>query len=343
MKTNILFFTLINTLVLIIGLIFLNEKSIKKSKIGPIEITKEPEREKVEEKILEISNPQPSYLDYPKIIDQLKKWNKEVGEITEIGSYGKSSKGLELYYIRLTNTKIKEDKPKVLITACIHGNEPLATATVMWYIGNMLQNYILNDKIKKLFDTRDVYFIPVVSPDSYPKSRYVDGVDPNRNFPKINEPNQKSVAPVGFLMEFFKKIKPKAVISSHTWGRVFLIPFGDTMEDSKDHDSYVKIIGDMAKLSKYRYIKASDMYLGNGGLNNPPIRAMGLSYDEYKYSVPIYGTELDWYYRNGAFATVMEFGTHQRIPSDLDIKTEFDMTYEAFLYFLEEAPKVELK
>ena len=49
----------------------------------------------------------------------------------------------------MTNTKIKEDKPKVLITACIHGNEPLATATVMWYIGNMLQNYSLNDKIKK--------------------------------------------------------------------------------------------------------------------------------------------------------------------------------------------------
>ena len=50
MKTNILFFTLINTLVLIIGLIFLNEQSIKKSKINPIEIVKEPEIEKIEEK-----------------------------------------------------------------------------------------------------------------------------------------------------------------------------------------------------------------------------------------------------------------------------------------------------
>ena len=42
---------------------------------------------------------------------------------------------------------------------------------------------------------RDIYFIPVVSPDSYPKSRIVDKVDPNRDFPHLGRPNHKSIPP----------------------------------------------------------------------------------------------------------------------------------------------------
>ena len=89
----------------------------------------------------------------------------------------------------------------------------------------------------------------------------------------------------------------------------------------------------MSELTGYRMIKASSMY-----------------------NHPIFGTELDWYYRNGAFsmtpngkrihrgafAIVMEFGTHQRIPSMEDIKTEFDRTFEAVLHFIKEAPLVEI-
>jgi hypothetical protein len=74
------------------------------------------------------------------------------------------------------------------------------------------------------------------------------------------------------------------------------------------------------------------------------------------YNSPIYGTEVDWYYRNGAFATtpnrkrihrgafaiVMEFGTHQHIPSQSDIDSEFRRTFQAVLYFIKEAPLVEI-
>jgi hypothetical protein len=38
------------------------------------------------------------------------------------------------------------------------------------------------------------------------------------------------------------------------------------------------------------------------------------------------------------FAIVMEFGTHQRLPSHEEIKNEFNMTWKAFLIFLEKAP-----
>jgi len=58
--------------------------------------------------------------------------------------------------------------------------------------------------------------------------------------------------------------------------------------------------------------------------------------------MPIYGTEVDWYYRNNSFAVVMEFGTHQRKPTLEEIKFEYNRTNDAFLYFLEKAPTTKL-
>ena len=110
------------------------------------------------------------------------------------------------------------------------------------------------------------------------------------------------------------------------------------MEHSENKADYDRIVGQMCKLSGYRMMRACDMY-GANGLNNPPIRAMG----EGNYGLPIHGTEVDWYYRNKAFSIVMEFGTHQRIPTVTDTKTEFDKTWNAALLFIQEGPKVTIK
>lgn len=283
----------------------------------------------------------PSFLDYKSLIAQIKEWEEECPDLVEVGTYGKSTKQQDLYYIRIRNKRVKEELPKILITACIHGNEPLATSTTMWYVGSILKNYN-NKNIENLVDSRDLYFIPVVSPDSYPKSRIVDGVDPNRNFPGTQNLDLKSVPPVAALQEFFLQIKPKAVMSGHTYGRVYLMPPGDSMNNCPDHDEFVNVLSEMSKLSGYRHIRACDLYMGNGNVNVKPKRTYGTPHGGFNSMVPIYGTETDWYYRNGAFAIVVEFGTHQKIPTDSDISTEFDKTYEAMLYFLVNAPKVEI-
>lgn len=279
-----------------------------------------------------ISDPKPSYLNYKKTVAKMKEWAREAPELSEVFSYGKSSDGEELYCIKLSNKRVGKtaERPRVLITACIHGNEPLAASTVMWYIGAMLDQYGKENEFTALMDSREVYFVPVVSPDSYPNSRFVDGVDPNRNFPTASNPGVKSAPPVAALQELFMSVKPAAVISGHTWGRVYLVPPGDRMENSPRHEDYERVVGKMAKLSGYRWMRACDMYKKNGGLNNPPVKTIA--------GVPIYGSEVDWYERHGSFSVVMEFGTHQRVPSDQDIRVEFEHTFRAFLHFLREAP-----
>lgn len=305
-----------------------------------------------------IASPRPSYMNYAATVAKLKEWNNQAPELTEVGTYGKTSRGQDIYYLRIYNKRNTGEKPRVLLTACIHGNEPLASSTVMWWTGTMLESYSKDESIRKLLDERDIYIVPVVSPDSYPSSRHVNGVDPNRDFPGPSRPNHQSKPPVAAIQGFFHKISPNAVISGHTWGRVYLTPYGDKMAHSENKEDYDRIVGQMKTLSGYRMIRACDMYGPGGGLNNPPIKAgieehdgeetqcscmcrhMGL---DGKYGTPIYGSEVDWYYRNKAFAIVMEFGTHQRIPSDSDTKTEFDKTYTSALHFIKEAPLVQHK
>lgn len=275
----------------------------------------------------------PTFLPYPKVVEQLKTWNREAPAMTEVGTYGKSSKGTDLYYlnictktalgpqrqdIRLNN--VGQSKPKVLITACIHGNEPLAATTVMGYIGTLLADYGTDPEVTALLDSRDIYFIPVVNPDTLAVARHVDGVDPNRDFPGPYDWNHRSVATVKALADFMQKHRFKAAISGHTYGRVYLTPYGDTKQLCPNQRDFDRVIGKMSQLSGYRIDRAC---------NN--------------YPTVIYGTEVDYYYRHGAFAIVMEFGEHQRVPTDQETRTEFDKTYRAVLHFIKEAPLVDVR
>lgn len=259
----------------------------------------------------------PAYLDYPNIVQQCKKWNEEAPDLTEIGTYGKTKRGQDLYYIRIYNKLNDKSKPKVLITGCIHGNEPWATGTVMGYIGSLLDAYGKDKEITDLIESRDIYFIPVVSPDSYPHSRHVDGVDPNRDFPGPTRPNHQSTTSIAALQNFFLKIKPNAAISGHTFGRVYLIPYGDTNSRTANEADYQRIIGKMGEMSRYGIKHCCDIY-----------------------GRPISGSEIDWYYRNGAFSIVIEYGTHQEKPSQEEINSEFQRTFKSVLLFIKEGAVV---
>lgn len=262
----------------------------------------------------------PSYLDYPQIVTQVQKWATEAPDLTEVGFYGKTKRGTDICYIKICNKLDPKPRPKVLITGCIHGNEPWSTGCVMAYAGTLLGEYGKNKEITDLIESREIYIIPVISPDSYPHSRHVDGVDPNRDFPGPSRPNHQSTPSIVAVQNFFLKIKPNAVISGHTHGRIYLTPFGDKMQVCPNDADYKRIVGKMADMSNYRIDRACNMY-----------------------GRPIHGSEVDWYYRNGAFAIVMEFGTHQQRPSLDQITSEFNRTWSSVQLFIKEAPVVQIR
>jgi len=259
-----------------------------------------------------------AYKNYDDIVSMIKGWEHEAPLLVETGTYGKTSGGNDCFYFRLSE-ETSNPSSKVLVTACIHGNEPWSTSTMMSYAGWLLSEYGKNSRITKILQETEVYFVPVVSPDSYPFSRKVEGVDPNRDFPTPKDPERISVTPVQNLRVLFMDIKPNAVLSGHTYGRIFLVPWGDTKEVNPNKEDYERVASEMARSSGYKWMKISQLY---GHI--------------------ISGTEADWYHRNGAFAMVMEFGSHQRKPSESETESEFERTKEAFLFFLEESTKVDV-
>jgi len=308
-------------LLLSIGLVVsYNFKSIPKTAIEdePVikEIKKDLQKEEQKTKTFNISVKTPEFLTYPQTVEQLKKWQIETKELTSVGIYGKSKKGADLYYIRV-NSDEKKTKPVVLMTSCIHGNEPWAAGITMAYIGNLLDQYGKNKEVTDLVDSRDLYFIPVVSPDSYPFSRNVDGIDPNRDFPSKKFPDHKSSPSVAALTDFYWKIRPSAVISGHTFGKLLLIPYGENNEKSPHEKDYTRIVGRMAEMTGYKKIHCAELY-----------------------NKPINGTEVDWFYKNGSMTVVIEFGTHQHKPSFDEIISEYKKTKDAISLFIKEAPIV---
>lgn len=325
MSNRLIILLLVNLLTFNLGVIALIHKSRHAEQPTPIvnvepqytPVQPEPEKPPIN---YDVSDPVPAYKDYNGTWAQLQEWNEKCPELVDVGTYGKSSRGADLHWIKIENERLDSQRPVVLITAALHGNEPLSSSTTMGYIGTILDKYGDDERITKLVDERIIYFVPVVSPDSYPHSRHVDGVDPNRNFPGPRSPNRQSVPPVAALQKLFKQIRPNAVISGHTWGRVYLYPYGDQTQRCPNDDDYQRIMSEMGRRSNYRVQRACQMY-----------------------NRPIYGTEVDWYYRNGAMAIVMEFGTHQRVPSQSDINTEFQRTFDAVLWYIEEAAEVEVR
>lgn len=270
---------------------------------------KEPIREAPRQKEAvppKITEKRPSYKDYNGIVDMMRSWEKEAPDFVEVLSYGKTTKGIEQYYAKITNKKKSGNKPSCVITGCIHGNEPISTCTETWWMTELLSSYSSDPEAKEILDSREIYFIPVLSPDTFPHSRHVDGVDPNRNFPSSGE--KQSVTPIENFKNLFKEKKFNAFMSGHSYGRVFLLARDS---DPERRDAYEKIKDKMDSISSYR---AS--YLGGPGTT----------------------LDADWGNRRGAISLIVEFGTHQVIPSDEDIKTEFDATYKSFLYFAKEAP-----
>jgi hypothetical protein len=190
----------------------------------------------------------------------------------------------------------------------------------MAYIGNLLHEQKTNLEVKELLENRDVYFVPVVSPDSYPTKRMVDKVDPNRDFPSPKSKNKSVSKSVQEIQDFFYRIKPDAVLSGHAFGRTYQIPYADNRKKCPNQSDYDNIIKKMSDLSDYKYEQCCNFYLR-----------------------PIKGTELDWYYRNGAFSLIVEFGVNQIRPKQEQINKEFEKTWKAFKVFLQEAPLVEIK
>ena len=243
----------------------------------------------------------------------LDRLNKEAPDQTEIILLGKSTEGRDIKAIRIGP---QNNGKKVLITACVHGNEKLSCSVTMGVITKILKEYMVDSRVTDLLRTRQIFYIPVICPDGYAhSSRHSDDVDPNRNWNDKNLREKLSIPSVQVVKDFHKDKQFNAVMSCHNYGNLYFYPWGFIDKKSKYIEDYQRVLRKMAVSSEYE-----------------PQHIYGHS------APPYYGYEVDWFHKWGAFSIVTEIGNS--FDRESEIRSQIDRCYESFLVFIDEAPLV---
>jgi len=153
-------------------------------------------------------------------------------------------------------------KKSIWIDGGLHSREWLADSTATWIIAQLTQNYATDSNIQNLVNTLDWYIVVAPNPDGYEYSRTTNrmwrktrskqgtvcyGVDPNRNFdfhwdeegtsnncnseiyagPRaFSEPECQNMA--NWIQRLADHNNLKAMITLHTFGQLWLVPYGYT-------------------------------------------------------------------------------------------------------------------
>jgi len=252
-------------------------------------------------------------LSLDQINSTLDQWHKEAPAITEVGIVGVDHTNKPIKYIRIG----KKNGPKVLIMAAIHGNEKLCAMTSLGVFNEILKNYMTDESVTALLQTRDIYYIPIICPEGYVKnSRHVLNLDPNRNFNGPNLKDKKSIPEIQALKDFYEIHQFKAVMSCHNFGRVVFYPWGYTTKKTPLESQYRTLLEKMKTTSGYGYVQL------------------------YRQSAPPYhGYEVDYFFNKGALSIVNEIGRNFKAEKE-EISTEVKNNYKSFLTFIEEAPLI---
>lgn len=253
------------------------------------------------------------YRKYSTVETDLKAFATKFQNLATLESYGTSTKGRNLYYLKMSTT-VKTNKPKLLITAATHGDELITTEVLFSLMKELLEGYQKNDRITKIIDNNDLYFIPVVSPDSFEqRERYVNGVDPNRSFPWPEKENNSSVDVIKSLMDLTGSLNFKASLDLHAFGRLVMYPWGYTKSPpaTNDVNFFESLVQSMAKVNNYTV----------GQISTTIYVAKGSSADYF-------------YWKHGTQAIAAELGD-EKIPNFSQIPSIVNESREMVWTFLE--------
>ena len=243
-----------------------------------------------------------AYHNYKETTDLLNQLASKNSDIASVFSIGKTIEGRDIWCLRInSNAKgsAASAKPGALFIGNHHAREHLSNEVPL-LLGAWLLDHRNDADIKGYIAKLDIYIIPMLNPDGveydikggkyqyFRKNARVNpdksiGVDLNRNYdswwceagastypgadtycgPKaFSEPESQAVKK---FIEARKNLKTH--ISYHTYASEILYPWGGNDADvpiAKDKAAFIKLAGEMAKITGYVARKSSDMYIATG-------------------------------------------------------------------------------
>lgn len=266
-----------------------------------------------------------SYDEYKQLFDDLQtKYPKLVQVQNE--DYMMSQGGKRILAIKITKNVSKEHpkRPNVVITGATHGDEWSSTAIPMNVMETMLEQYGSDERVTRIFDRLNTYWVPIMSPDSFHRSRNVHGVDPNRVYPYPGRDSAPRIKSARAFVKWYETLKPKGVIDFHAVHGSIIWPWGCSRKSiaAEDKKEYVELAEKMIAKTGYRH----------GQVTKVLYDAPGISIDA-------------WYNIHKAIAYTIEVGGSSKKPSEsaLDklIKDNREHIYVFFEHFIKGEPDPE--
>lgn len=244
-------------------------------------------------------------------------WLKAYPGVLSKVEYGISAnkKPLLVYVFKPVGTESLPAPKKVLVTAATHGDELITVEVLLKQMEFIFSNIATNTRLQSALKDKWLYFIPVVSPDSYDRrERYVEGKDPNRAYPWPENTNSRQrVSVIESLMSFTDKEKFSATLDLHAYGQMVMFPWGYTTKapDAQDVPVFETVVAEMSRENNYKH----------GQISTTIYVARGSSADYY-------------YWKNKTKALAVEIGK-EKIPRIEKLPAILKETEEMFYRFYE--------
>jgi hypothetical protein len=206
----------------------------------------------------------------------------------KLETIGESTKGRKQYGLKISdNVTADEVEPELIITAATHGDEIITTEVLLRFIEEMLLGYGQDQRLTALVDNHELYFVPVVNPDGFSaRSRYSDGIDPNRDYPWPDHEDKISVKPIANMINFFKQKNFAGSIDFHAYGKLVMYPWAYTKDAPPHSDELIfdNLGRDMAAANSYTHGQISQViYVAQGS---------SADYYYWKFNTLAYGIEI---------------------------------------------------
>jgi len=214
-----------------------------------------------------------------------------------------TNEGRLQYYLKISdNVAIDEDEPEMLYTALHHAREPMSMMQQIYFMWYLLENYGTDPEVTGIVNEQELFFIPCVNPDGYIHNQTTNpwggglwrknkranadgslGVDLNRNYGyhwglddigSSSDPNSAvyrgtdpfSEPETDNIREFVQSRQFKSCLNFHTYGNLYIYPWGYNASPTSDDDLYRIYADRQTWFSRYK-TGTSDItvgYLTNG-------------------------------------------------------------------------------
>ena len=228
--------------------------------------------------------------------------------IARLDTIGFSWEGRAILAIQISdNVTIDEGEPEVLVVGNHHARELMSVEIPLYLMRRLLDGYGSDAVLTSLVNERSIWILPILNPDGHVyveehsggqpsswwrKNRHPDpfgiiGVDLNRNYgynwgwdnfgssPTPSSEVYRGAAPfsepeTAAFRDFINEHEFSISASIHSYGELFLYPWGYATLDTPDHDVF-DAIGDSVSVQN-GYLsgnpKSNAIYLTNGAMDD---------------------------------------------------------------------------